>query len=44
MNFYLGICMTAFAAGIGWYAARFLWELLEGFIIDDEEEHYDRRF
>lgn len=41
MNWYLGICATAFVAGLGWRAAMFLWDALESFIIPDEEDTYD---
>ncbi|HEY7823744.1 MAG TPA: hypothetical protein VIG24_12960 [Acidimicrobiia bacterium] len=45
MNWYLGLAASAFCAGMGWYAASFLWAVIESFIIDDEEEDdpYDYR-
>lgn len=38
MSWYLGIAATAFVAGLGWRAANFLWDVLESFILPDDDE------
>jgi len=38
MNWYLGIAMTGFAFGFGWFAAQTLWGIVVGFIAEDDDD------